>query len=110
MFQHKLRTIGGNYATCGFPASCDNRIFASLESNQINYLILDRRNNYEVDEKVNFKKKNQYKKFFDVAYPNVRLKRRIDHLYQFMLDHMQEKEFENKLLSMEEILYERIKV
>ena len=39
-----------------------NKIISKLEEKKINYLILDRRNNYEEDEKSNNKNLNTYSK------------------------------------------------
>lgn len=110
LFQYKLKTIENNYSTCGFSSSTLNKVLAKLELEQINYLILDRRNNYEVDEKCDYKKKNQYKKIFDEAYPNIKLRNRVEAIYQYMLDNIHEKDFKNILVDMEKIIYERRKV
>ena len=51
IFGYKLKNIEENIKVCAFPVFILNKIIAKLEENKINYIIIDRRNNYEVDEK-----------------------------------------------------------
>lgn len=106
LFNYKLKKVENKISSCGFPSNAFNRVIANLENNHINYLILDRRNNYEVDEKYDNKKNNAYKKIFDKAYDYVRIKNRIDTMYDYMIENIQNKEFRKVLVRLEEILYE----
>ena len=47
-FNYKLKELDG-IVSCGFPIESINKIMAKLENKKINYLIVDRRNNYDVD-------------------------------------------------------------
>ena len=51
--KYRLRSenIGNIKYSCGFPDVALKKIRAKMEELKINYLILDRRNNYEEDEK-----------------------------------------------------------
>ena len=51
MFGYKLKKFEKDYTTCGFPLDSISKVIAKLEEKKINYVILDRRNNYEEDEK-----------------------------------------------------------
>lgn len=49
IFDYKLKKVEEVYM-CGFPQDSYNKVIAKLEEKKINYMILDRRNNYEIDE------------------------------------------------------------
>ena len=51
LFNYKLKKFEGKYVTCGFPLDSISKIMAKLEEKKINYIILDRRNIYEEEEK-----------------------------------------------------------
>ena len=46
---------------CGFPLSSLGKVEAKLNELKVNYKVIDPRNNYQEDEKVNFKNLNNYK-------------------------------------------------
>ena len=66
LFGYKINEIE-NMSMCGFPINSLNKIIAKLEEKKINYLIVDRKNNYEVDEIFDNKNLNNYKKYFEKA-------------------------------------------
>ena len=47
--KYKIKEIE-NMNVCDFPINSINRIVAKLETYKINYLILDKRNNYDIEE------------------------------------------------------------
>ena len=73
LFEYKLKKVE-NVSMCGFPMSSINKIIAKLEENKINYLIVDRKNNYEVDEKSDNKNLSKYDIFFEKAKKFINLK------------------------------------
>ena len=66
LFSYKLKELEG-MPLCGFPLSSLNKIIAKLEEIKINYLIVDRKNNYEVEENSDNKNLNNYTKYFEKA-------------------------------------------
>ena len=60
IFNYKLKIVEENIRVCAFPVFILNKIMAKLEENKINYIIIDRRNNYEVDEKFDNGNLNKY--------------------------------------------------
>lgn len=48
LFDYKIKFIE-KVPSCGFPKSSINRVMAKLEELKVNYLILDKKNNYDVD-------------------------------------------------------------
>ena len=51
LFGYKLRDMEKDIKSAGFPEVSLKRVLATLENKKIEYMILDRRNNYDVDEK-----------------------------------------------------------
>ena len=79
-----------------------------MEENKINYLLIDRRNNYDVDEKSDNKNLNKYDIFFENAKKYINLKNRIDNIYDYLISNMEnEKEL---IKQIENLINERRKI
>ena len=89
LFDYKIKTIDNNIPFSGFPKSALNKVITKLENNQISYFIVDKSLNYEVLEEENFKKKN-----------------RIEKIYEYLNVNINQKDIQEKILKIEEILYE----
>ena len=109
LFGYKLKEIEG-ITMCGFPISSINRVTAKLEEKKINYIIIDRRNNYEVDETLDNKNLNHYLKYFEKAKKYINYKIRIDNINNYMLENIDNEDFKNIIRQMEEIINERRKI
>lgn len=70
-------------------------------------MIIDRRNNYEVDEKEDYKNLNRYTEFYEKANKYVNCKKRIDIISEFLMENIETKNITKVLSEMEEIMYER---
>lgn len=60
--------------TCGFPKRAIPKVTANLERKKINYIIIDTRNNYDVDEKSDNKNLNIYEDIVEKSYNYIRTK------------------------------------
>lgn len=109
LFEYKLKKVE-NVSMCGFPMSSMNKIIAKLEESKINYLIVDRKNNYEVDEKSDNGNLNNYAKYFEKAKKYVNYKTRIDNIYDFLIEKIDEENFKNIIMQMEEFINEGRKI
>ena len=69
---------------CGLPISSMSKMISKLENNKIDYLILDRRNNYDVDERVEFKNLNNYSKVYNKAKKAVNIDIRINEINKYI--------------------------
>lgn len=67
--------------TCSFPVSSLSKVENILEKHKINYLVVDKRSNYEEEHKVINKQENNYEKVFEVANKNVSIMIRIQRIY-----------------------------
>lgn len=110
LFGYKLKTFEKKYVTCGFPINCISRIMARLEEKKINYITLDRRNNYEKDEQLDNRNLNQYDLFYEKAKKYVNLKIRIDNIYQILTEDLENEDVKEKIIKVEEIVYEGRKI
>ena len=95
---------------CGFPESSKNRVIAKIEEKKMNYIILDRRNNYEVEEINDNKNLNTYSKYFEKARKYINYKIRIDKINNFLIENIGNESFKEIISKMEEIIDERRKV
>lgn len=110
IFGYKLKKFEGKYVTCGFPLDSISKVMAKLEEKKINYVILDKRNNYEEDEKSDNKNLNAYDEIYEKARRYVNLKARIDNIYEQLLEEIEEDNIKSKIIQMEEIVYEGRKI
>lgn len=89
-----------------FPKSAYNKVIAGLENKRINYLLLDKRNNYEVDERSDNKNLNQYEEIYNKAKEKIATKMRIEKIYK----ELEEKQDRELISIIEKVIYERRKV
>ena len=95
LFGYKIKTEN-NCKTCCFQITSFNKVFSKLKKNKINYLIIDKRLNYEIVEKEDFKRKNQYTSFLKTALPYIELKEQLEKLCQNILENMNNQNFKTK--------------
>lgn len=103
LFGYKLKEVE-KVSMCGFPESSINKVTAKLEKEKINYLILDRRNNYEIYDSSNNKNLNTYGKYFEKAKEHVNKKIRIDNICSFLINNMEKENFKEIIMQMEDII------
>ena len=104
LFGYKLKQIEQNCSTCGFPSKSLPKVQAKLENKKINYIILDRRNNYDLDHFQNFKNLNTYDENFETAKKNINLKRRIDAIHSKLTQNMNNPNIKITIQQIEQIL------
>ena len=83
--------------SCGFPIESINKIMAKLENKKINYLIVDRRNNYDVDEFYDNKNLNTYNQTYEKAKQYINSKHRVDKIYQYLIHNLNNKKLINQM-------------
>lgn len=110
--KYRLRSenIGNIKYSCGFPDVALKKIRAKMEELKINYLILDRRNNYEEDEKYNNKNLNKYNKVLEEAkiYANNII--RLDKINEYFMENINKEEIRKVLIQLEKEIDERRKI
>ena len=78
-----------------------------MEQKKINYLILDRRNNYEIIEKSDNKNLNKYDKFYEIGKKKKVMQMRVEKIRSYLLENMEDKELIERI---EKAINERRKV
>lgn len=106
LFNYNIKNAKDNISTVGFPKNALPKIMARLEREKINYILIDTRNNYDVDEKYDNKNLNTYYEIFENAQKTVRLKRRIDRIAESLILEINSENIKEKLRKIEEILDE----
>lgn len=110
IFGYKLKSIENNNRECGFPLVSMNKVVARLEEKKISYLIIDKRNNYEVDEKIDFKNLNKHDEIYEKSRIYVNYKNRVDNITNYLNENIETKDFRKVLFEIEEIIDERRKI
>lgn len=103
-FDYKIENKG--YKTCGFPLSSLNKVIVQLENQKIDYMVLDRKDNYEVLQKEEYKKENTYDTVYPLALMEINVKNRINELNEYLINNIHNKEVVEKIKKLEELLYE----
>ena len=81
-----------------------------LEQRKLNYIIIDTRNNYSVDEKNDNGNLNKYEENLIKAQKYIKIKKRLKNLEDFIFQDIDSENVMNKVRKMEEIVYENRKV
>ena len=103
LFNYKL-SMFEEISRCGFSDHSIPKVTANLEHHKISYLVLDRKNNYEVTEKVDYKNLNCYEKIFKKAKQDIVKKRRIENIISYLYARIDDNAINKILNSLEEVL------
>ena len=105
--KYKIKILENNIYSCSFPKTAYNKIITQLENKRINYIVLDRRNNYEEQESNNYKNLNNYEKYYELGKAENAIKIRIDKITNYLNTHKNEKELISQI---ESLINERRKI
>ena len=106
LFGYQLKKIENNYSTCGFPVSAINKISTNLEDYKISYILLSKSNNYEEEAEEDFKNDNRYIEFYEKAKKYIVRKNRIEEIYRYLIENINDDEIKEKINKITEIIYE----
>ena len=106
LFGYKLRDMEKDVKSAGFPEVSLKKVIAALENKKIDYMILDRRNNYDTDEKFENGNLNKYNEIYNKAKKHFNILARIENISNYLHNNMNKKETLNILKRMEQIIYE----
>ena len=106
IFEYSLRGMKDNIQTCGFPKVAIPKVTARLESKKLNYIIIDTRNNYEVDEQEDNKNLNTYEETLMKAKKYIKVKKRMQEIEEKIMEDVENKNIMEKIRKIEEIAYE----
>lgn len=103
-FGYKLNLVENTIYSCGFPSQSLNKIISKLENKKINYVIVDRRNNYEIEQKEDFKNLNTYDKYYEKAKEEIGTKLRIQKINTYLLENIDKNNIKELIVNIEELL------
>lgn len=106
LFGYQIKSVEKNLSNCGFPKAALNKIMKKLEDNKINYITVNKSENYEVEDEMDFKKENMYLEYYTKAHKYIAKKNKIDGIYNYLLENINDSNIKEKINKVEEILYE----
>lgn len=106
LFDYRIKDVGENISMIGFPRNAISKVMAKLEREKINYIIIDTRNNYDIDTKEDYRNLNNYDEVFIKSHKIVNIRKRVDRISKALLE---ESNIE-KIRKIEEITYEGRKI
>ena len=105
LFDYVLKP-NGNVMSCGFGSNAINRVKSKLEENKINYLLIDPRNNYYVEEESDNKNLNNYDEQLKKCYTLVKSKNQISKITERLEMLIGKDDFKNIIRKLEDVLDE----
>ena len=103
---YAIKNTNDNIPTCGFPKNAINKVIVKLEKNKIDYVIIDTRNNYEVDSESYNKNLNNYDKILEKAHNYVKIKKRLERIETSLISKIDKPETLEKIKKIESIVYD----
>ena len=79
---------------------------ARLEQRKLNYITFDTKNEYDIEEKQDFKNLNTYEEMYKKANKYLRIKKKIESIEEYLLENIEDEETIEKLRKIENIVYE----
>lgn len=86
LFNYKIKSLKENMIMSGFPRNAIPKVTSKLQKTKINYLVIDVRNNYDVDEKEDYKNLNTYIDVLEQAQKGEKIKVRIRKINEYLLE------------------------
>lgn len=105
LFDYSIKKLDNIY-DCGFPINAINKIKTRIEEQKVNYLVINKADNYEVYEEENYKNENNYMQIYNKAHKYINRKNRIIEIYNYLIDNINNENIREKINEVEEILYE----
>ena len=108
LFGYSIKEVNSkeSIASCGFPKNAINKVIAKLERNKLNYVIIDTRNNYDVESKSDNKNLNDYEEILQKAQRYIRCEKRLKQVVETLLDKVEKEDTIDKIRKIETIAYE----
>lgn len=110
IFNYKINKIQNDIPRCGFPINATKRVMAKLEERKIDYIFLDVKNNYDIEEKISNGNLNKYTKVLEKSYKKVKTKSKIENIMDILKSQIDEPNFIDKLNKIEDIINEKWKI
>ena len=110
LFDYDIRIVNNNIATSGFPLKSCFKVRAKIEEKEINYMVIEPRNNYDVEVKEDFGNLNKYDSQFEKAYSQNKKKKKISHISEELILLLDTPNFKEIIRKIEDVLDEARKI
>ena len=110
IFDYNIQNTKEDVPSCGFPKKAISKITAKLERKKINYILIDTRNNYDVDEKSENGNLNTYNEVLEKAQKYVKIRQKINKINEALIKQIEHENIMDKIKKVEEIVYEGRKI
>lgn len=100
LFNYKIKTLIEGDKNCGFPTGALNKVLSILENKSINYIVVDKKHNYEEETKMNFKRKNKYNELLTKSKKYIDRITRINKIRNYLLNNYSKIESVEKIKNM----------
>ena len=109
LFKYKIQEKEGTISS-GFPSQSINKVESRLDNKKINYMVLERRDNYSENEKNEFGNLNNYSKMYEKAKPYAQSVQRIEKINEYFNEHVKDVNFAEILSKVESVINGKWKV
>ena len=106
LFGYSVKIVSENVAQVGFPLSSVYKVKGKLEEKKINYMIIDPRNEYNIDEVKEFNNLNTYENEFKKSYSANKHRKWIRKICEEMELLMEKPNFKEIIRKVEDVLDE----
>lgn len=110
IFDYQIKMVENNIATVGFPLRIIMNVRTKLEELKINYMLIDQRNNYDVDITEDFRNLNNYEEEFKKAYTKVKHRKNIEHIVRELELIIDKDNFKDIIRKIEDLIDENRKI
>lgn len=93
IFKYKLKE-DENIVKCEFPLKTINIVLSKLENKKLNYIIVDSRDNYNINEKMDFKNLNTYSSEYENSKIYISNQIRIDNINNYFTKNIEKETVE----------------
>ena len=106
LFGYYMKDTKEEMYEVGSPVNTSAKILARLENEKINYMLIDTRNSYDVDEESDNRNLNTYDEKFEKAYKYIKIKRKIDNIEKELIMQIEQEGIKEKIRKIEDIINE----
>lgn len=106
MYNYQIKKVEGNVNCCGFPEVALNKVISRLEDKYINYKVIDRSNEYNIELEEDYKKKNKYNEIYNIANRYITKRNKVNEIYGYLIENLTSDEINSKIEEIEKIVYE----
>lgn len=87
MYNYQIKKVG-NINSCGFPEVALNKVISRLEDNKINYMLIDRSNEFNTECEYRYGNKNRYDEIYSKANKYITKRNKVNEIYGYLMENI----------------------